>query len=244
MSNGTSFSWLSFLLGLAIGLWISVVVLFLSDRPNDCECAGGGSTIITSPGADAAWIPGGDGAYYCTNNDEGRAVVVDEGRAVVVDEGRAVVVDGDGNVTVDEGSAVVVDKGGFIPAPTPDSSQLGRAREFEEFRCSTNDEGGAIVVDRGGRVAVVSMPAELESGRCGRLNGKAVIVDEDGNPVLIDDEGRAVVVDEGGAVVVDEPAEEGADDSLPDDAQESVTPLAYCMVAKPDSAPIVIRAGQ
>ena len=111
MSNGNTFSWLSFLLGLAIGLWISLVVLFLSGRPTECDCVGGSSTIITAPGGDAAWIPGGDAAYYCTNNDEGRAVVVDEGRAVVVDEGRAVVVDGSGNVTVDEGRAVVVDKG-------------------------------------------------------------------------------------------------------------------------------------
>ena len=242
MSNGNTFSWLSFLLGLAIGLWISLVVLFLSGRPTECDCVGGSSTIITAPGADAAWIPGGDAAYYCTNNDEGRAVVVDEGRAVVVDEGRAVVVDGSGNVTVDEGRAVVVDKGGFIPAPT--AEQLERERGFEEFRCATNDEGGAIVVDRGGRIVVVSMPAEHASERCGRLNGNAIVVNEDQNPVLTDDEGGAVVVDEGGAVVVDAGADATDDQTLPPDAQTSNTPLAYCMVAEPDAAPLVIRPGQ
>lgn len=240
MSNGNTFSWLSFLLGLAIGLWIAFVALFLIDHGSDCDCGPGGTTVITYTGEDEAWIPGGDGAYFCTNNDEGGAIVIDEGGAVVVDEGAAIVVDEGGAIVIDEGSAIVVDSGGFAPAP--DSTQMGRERDFEEFRCATNDEGGAIVVDRAGRVAVVSMPNDFESEQCGRINGNASVLDE-GNPVLIDDEGTAIVVDEGGAIVVDEAADAGDDVELPDDSQQSDTELAYCMVAEEDSDPIVIRPG-
>lgn len=239
MSNGNSFSWLSFLLGLAIGLWIAIVALFLLGR-HECDCGPGGTTIVTYPNSSFAWVPGGDEAYFCANNDEGGAIVVDEGGAVVVDEGGAVVVDEGGAVVVDEGSAVVVDSGPF--APVPGNTQLGRDREFEEFRCSTNDEGGAIVVDRLGRVVVATMPNSdaFDSDRCVRSNGDAAIRNDLGEPVEVD-EGGAVVVDEGGAVVVDAEAEAGEDVELPDGIPTSTTNLAYCTVAEDSSNPIVSR---
>ena len=239
MSNGNSFSWLSFLLGLAIGLWIAIVALFLLGN-DDCDCGPGGTTIITYPNSNCAWVPGGDEAYFCANNDEGGAIVVDEGGAVVVDEGGAIVVDEGGAVVVDEGSAVVVDSGPF--APVPGNAQLGRDRDFEELRCSTNDEGGAIVVDRLGRIVVTSMPnsADFDSDRCVRSNGDSAIRNDLGEPVEVD-EGGAVVVDEGGAVVVDAAAEAADDVMLPGGTPMSTTDLAYCTVADDTSDPIVSR---
>lgn len=241
MSNGNSFNWLAFLLGLAIGLWISVVVLFLIDIDDHNHCCGsGGTTIITYPVGNDAWVPGGDGGYYCTNDDEGRAIVVDEGGAIVADEGGAIVVDEGGAIVVDEGGAIVADAGGFPPAPGPDGGQLGRDREYEEFECETNDEGGAIVADRAGRVAVTSMPNSFASEQCIRVNGNAVVVNEEGEPIVID-EGGEIVPDEGGASDADETADGDDDQDLPDDAPKSDTDLAYCMVAEADSTPIVIR---
>jgi hypothetical protein len=245
MSNGSSsFSVLAFLLGLAIGLWIAIVALFLVDFDDDNDCCGGGgdTTVMTFPQADTVSIPGGDGGYYCTNNDEGGAIVVDEGGAVVADEGGAVVIDEGGAVIIDEGNAVVADSGGFPPAPGPD--QLGRDRLHEEFACDTNDEGGAIVVDSSGRVAVTSMLNSEPSERCIRVNGNAVVINDMSVPVHAD-EGGAVVIDEGGTVVADEGgaavADAGDDASLGTGAPTSDTPLAYCMVATPTSTPIVIR---
>lgn len=240
MANGSSFSVAAFLLGLAIGLWLAIVVLFLIDfDDDDCyTCGGGGSTIITYPLSDEVWIPGGDGGYYCTNDDEGSAIVIDEGSAVVADEGGAIVIDEGGAIIIDEGSAVVADNGGFVPAPGSD--QLGRDRDFEEFHCDTNDEGGAVVADRSGRIVVVGMPNEYPSERCIRVNGNAVAIDEDDVPVHVD-EGGAVIADEGGAVVADASADPGDDEELGDDAPESDTDLAYCMVATATSDPIVIR---
>lgn len=225
MANGNSFSWLSFLLGLAIGLWIAIVVLFLTDQDDHQHCCDVQTPpYYPYPDDAAAWVPGGDSEYYCTNDDEGGAIVVDEGGAIVVDEG----------------GAIVVDAGGHAPAPDSDSDQLGRGRLFEEFRCSSNDEGGAIVVDRTGRRVAVSMPNAYPSERCGRRNGHAVVVDGTGASIQID-EGGAIVVDEGGAIVVDESADSGDDQQIPTGAPQSDSGFAYCMVATPTSTPIVIR---
>jgi hypothetical protein len=237
------FNWLAFLLGLAIGLWIAVVALFLSPfDDDDCNTCGGpgGTTIITYPQGDGAWVPGGDGSYFCTNNDEGGAIVIDEGGAVVADEGGAIVIDEGGAIVIDEGGAVVIDAGGFVPAPGPSMTQLNRDRDFEEFACDTNDEGGAVVADRSGRIAARSMPNSYPSERCARVNGNAVVIDGTGQAIDID-EGGAVVVDEGGPVVADETADSEDDEELMPGAPTSDTELAYCMVATPTSAPIVIR---
>jgi hypothetical protein len=72
------------------------------------------------------------------------------------------------------------------------------------------------------------------------VNGNAVVVNESGQSIDID-EGGAVVADEGGAVVADETADPDDDDELPAGAPTSDTDLAYCMVATPTSSPIVIR---
>ena len=239
--NGSCFSWLSFLLGLAIGLWISVVALFLMDWGKDCDCGPAGTTIVTHPVADNAWIPAGDGAYFCTNDDQGGAIVVDQGTAIVVDQGTAIVVDQGGAIVVDQGTAIVVDKGGHVPAPDDSSKQLGRDRDFEEFACETNDQGGAIVVDRTGRIAVVSMPESYASDRCGRLNGRATVIDDTGKRVEVD-QGGAIVVDASGSVSFDKSANAGEDQKLPDDSPVSETELAYCVVATESSDPVVIRA--
>jgi len=240
MSNGNSFSWLSFLLGLAIGLWIAFVVFFVFDHGDDgCGCGAGGVTIIGTTDGNA-YVPAGDSNYYCANNDEGGAIVADEGGAVVADEGGAIVMDEGGAIVADEGGAVVADEGGLVPAPGSGAGQLGRNRSFEEFLCDTNDEGGAVVADRSGRIVAVAMPNSYSSDRCLRVNGNAVVINAASQPIQVD-EGGAVVADEGGAVVADASASPDADQRLGDGAPVSETDLAYCMVAEPDSAPIVIR---
>ena len=239
--NGNCFSWLSFLLGLAIGLWISVVALFLMDLDNDCDCGPSGTTIITHPVADEAWIPAGDGAYFCTNDDQGSAIVVDQGSAIVVDQGSAIVVDQGGAIVVDQGSAIVVDAGGHVPAPDSSLAQLGADRDFEEFACETNDQGGAIVVDRAGRIVIVSMPDSFDSEQCGRVNGNATVINLEDRRIEVD-QGGAIVVDMvGGTIDLDETAST-PDQDLPDDSPISNTDLAYCVVATETSVPVVVRA--
>ena len=183
MSNEYSFDLLSFLLGLAIGLWIAFVVFFVFDHGDDCDCGPGGSMIVANPQTDA-YVPAGDGDYYCTNNDQGGALVIDQGSAVVADQGSAIVIDQGSAVVADQGSAIVVDQGsaivaddgGFVPAPGDDQKQLGRDRLFEEFKCETNDQGGAIVADGAGRIVVVAMPNSYLSDQCKSVNGNAVVV--------------------------------------------------------------------
>ena len=250
MSNEYSFDLLSFLLGLAIGLWIAFVVFFVFDHGDDCDCGPGGSMIVANPQTDA-YVPAGDGDYYCTNNDQGGALVIDQGSAVVADQGSAIVIDQGSAVVADQGSAIVVDQGsaivaddgGFVPAPGDDQKQLGRDRLFEEFKCETNDQGGAIVVDGAGRIVVVAMPNDLQNypnPKCMNVNGNAVVV-RDVNGVderIWIDAGGEVVPDQGSAIVGD--AADGQQ-VLGSDAPKSETDLAYCMVAKPTSTPIVIR---
>ncbi len=238
MSNGGSFNWLAFLLGLAIGLWLSVVVLFLVDfDDDDCDCGPGGGTIIAYPEGDGAWVPGGNGEYFCTNNDEGRAIVIDHGRAIVADEGRAIVIDESGRVQVDEGRAVVADAGGFVPAPGPGSNQLNRDRTFEEFECDKNADGGATVASREGSITVVSMPDNSLVEHCGRLNGNAIVVNGAGNLVNIDSNGDAI--DTG--VLAGPFLAAVTEENLSGTAPTSTSNLDYCMVATPTSLPVLIR---
>lgn len=138
-----------------------------------------------------------------------------------------------GAIVVDQGSAIVVDAGGHVPAPG--------SRGFEEFACETNDQGGAIVVDRAGRIAVVSMPDDYDSDRCGRLNGNATVINDEDKRILVD-QGGSVVVDASGTIEFDETADPGDDEELPDDSPLSTKDLAYCVVATETSDPIVVRA--
>lgn len=239
MSNGSSFSWLAFLLGLAIGLWISFVVFFLIDHDDDDSCCGaGGTNILAFPGPDEAWAPGGDNLYICTNDDRGRAIVIDRGRAVVVDQGRAIVI-GNGKLEVDRGRAVVVDAGSFAPVPQQGDNELDTTRDFEDFQCDSNDQGGAVVADRAGRIAVVAMPSSFASDQCHSVNGDAVVVNSDGEITHITSSGT-VYTEEGSAIVSDGNADSANDKTLPAEPR-STTQLSYCMVAMPDSEPIVYR---
>ena len=234
MSNGddsSCFSWLSFLLGLAIGLWISVVALFLIDWDDDCDCGPPGTTIIAQPVGQDAWIPAGDGNYWCTNNDQGGAIVMDQGGAIVMDQGGAIVIDQGGAIVVDQGSAIVIDAGGHVPAPDD--------RDFEEFACETNDQGGAIVMDREGRIVVVSMPDSYASEQCGSVNGNATVINGSDERIQID-QGGAIVVDASGTVTLDKSADDADDKTLPG-GPTSTSDLAYCVVDPEDADPIVIR---
>ena len=239
--NENCFSWLSFLLGLAIGLWIAVVALFLMDSDDNCDCGPSGTTIVTHPVSDEAWVPGGDGAYFCTNDDQGGAIVVDQGSAIVMDQGSSIIVDQGGAIVMDQGGAIVLDAGGHIPAPDSSDKQLNRDRDFEEFACQTNDQGGAIIVDRAGRIVVVSMPDGLDSDRCGRLNGNATVISNDSFRIEVD-QGGAIVVDSFGTINMDKSAATGEDQELPDDSPTSSTDLDYCIVATETSDPVVVRA--
>ncbi len=250
MSNEYSFNSISFLLGLAIGLWIAFVVFFVFDHGDDCDCGPGGVTIVANPQADA-YVPAGNGDYYCTNNDQGGALVIDQGSAVVADQGSAIVIDQGSAIVADQGSAIVVDQGsaivaddgGFVPVPGDDEKQLGRDRGFEEFKCETNDQGGAIVADSAERIVVVAMPDDTSiypNGSCKNVNGNAVVVNALNERIWID-AGGEVVPDQGSAIVADEEAAAGSDQPLDSEAPTSGTKLAYCMVAKPGSDPVVIR---
>lgn len=239
MANGNSFSWLAFLLGLAIGLWISFVVFFLVDRDDDESCCGsGGTNILAFPGPDDTYAPGGDSNYLCTNDDQGRAIVIDQGRAVVADQGRAIVIDND-QLEVDQGRAVVADSGSFAPVPRQFTNQLNESREFEEFRCGSNDQGGAIVADRSGRITVVAMPTSFASTQCHKVDGNAVVVNAAGEIIHITSSGT-VYTDNGSAIVSDGNAVVGNDQTLPG-GPASVTDLSYCMVAMAGNDPIVLR---
>jgi len=239
MSNGTSFSWLAFLLGLAIGLWISFVVFFVIDRDDDDSCCGAsGTNILAFPGPDEAWAPGGDNDYLCTNDDRGRAIVVDRGRAVVADQGRAIVIDNN-QLEIDQGRAVVADAGSFAPVPKQGADELDTVRDFEDFQCDTNDQGAAIVADRSGRRAVVPMPQSFPSTQCHSVDGNAVVVNASGEIIHVTGNGT-VYTDEGSAIDPTETADPANDKTLPADPR-STTNLAYCMVPMSDSEPIVYR---
>jgi len=84
------------------------------------------------------------------------------------------------------------------------------------------------------------MPANYADNRCGALNGSAIVTNDDDVPIWIDADGK-VVVDPNGAISI--PIADRADSNvfLDEDAPQSDPPLAYCMVAKEDSDPIVLR---
>ena len=124
------------------------------------------------------------------------------------------------------GAAIVEDLGGgnvpgnapHVPAPT--RSLLGADRGYRDFYCDTNQYGGAVVKSETGRVVAVGMPS-----------GTYTCSSEGGNATVKDNQGNAIEVDHGGAIV--------------DDAGDAVGQggsFSYCMVAKKDSAAVVVNA--
>lgn len=237
--------WTTFLAGLAIGLWIAVVVLFLWPREQTPPYV----VQYGAPGAPAVhaktlWIPSGDGVYRCTNNDHGGGVVEDHGRGVVEDHGRGTVEDHGGGVVEDHGGGVVEDGAAHVPAPTGN-------RGYQEYWCDLNPAGGPLVRDRSGRIVVVAMPTE-PGYQCRRdANGHASVwtaveingetrlrkVDVDHGGGVVEDHGRGTVEDSGGGVEAPPVTLAGLTPDVPAGADRH-----YCMVANADSAPVIVDA--
>ena len=163
------FSWLSFLLGFAIALWIALVLLFNigdDDEPqavacSGCCCHGSGGWPQPSPDG-PLYIPSGNEPYTCANNDIGGGIVQDIGGGIVQDIGGGIVQDG-------------------VPqTPVPTSDTLGSNRGEKDFECGTNDIGGGIVQDSGsGRSVVLPMQRD-DSLYCANILGYASVLQDDG----------------------------------------------------------------
>lgn len=212
-----SFSWLSFLLGFAIALWLALVLLFVlpeNDEPAascpSCCCGGwpGPGPIPDLP----LHIPSGNEPYTCANNDNGGGVVKDNGGGIVKDNGGGVVKDG-----VPQ-----------IPAPTDDT--LGNDRGVEEFQCDLNDNGGGVVKDSGtDRDVVVPMKKDDEL-HCANILGYATVLKEDGSDFIL------ISYDEDGNEI------EHGDTTLTTDkvqfpASDTGDGWAFCSVAPMDTSP-------
>ncbi len=240
--------------GLAIGLWVAVVVLFLlPEREHNIHVTVSAEGVQSS--LRTLWIPSGDDVYRCSNNDHGGGLVEDHGRGSVDDHGRGSVDDhGRGSVD-DHGGGVVEDGAAHVPAPTKDL--LGETRGYQEFWCDLNDYGGPVVRHRDGRVVAVAMPAETDDGKyqCAKdLNGDAVIlykgdddnmymaqVDHGGG--IVDDHGRGSV-DDSGVRTTPAPDVNGCTES---ENCEGARPeligagFVYCMVVFPDTEPVIVN---
>lgn len=162
------FSWLSFLLGFAIALWIALVLLFNIGDDDEPQAGACSSCCCQSPGwpqprpVGPLYVPSGNEPYTCANNDNGGGVVQDNGGGVVQDNGGGIVQDG-------------VPK---TPAPTDDT--LGSIRGEKDFECGTNDNGGGIVQDSGsGRLVVLPMQKD-DSLYCANILGYASVLQDDG----------------------------------------------------------------
>jgi hypothetical protein len=226
--------WTSFILGLAIGLWIAVVALFLKwANPQPVEVTVSGLPTQAGSGvssrATGLWLPSGDGEYFCTNNDHGGAIVEDHGGGIVDDHGAPIVDDRGAPIVDDHGAPIVEDNGGgeiganaaHVAVPGPDATELGESRGFREFRCALNDHNGPVVLHTSGRVVAVAMPDD-SAYECNAVNGDATVTKN----------GIPVEVDHGGAIV---------DDA--GDGMGSADTFVTCMVANRDSdATTVTRA--
>jgi hypothetical protein len=172
-------------------------------------------------------------------DDQGRSVVDDQGRPVVDDQGRPVV--------DDIGGGVVSESAAHSPAPT--SVALGEVREYKDFWCGFNSHGGPTVNHRNGRVVTVPM-ALNQNQFCERdSGGNAVVVNADGHPVDIAQDG-AIVLDQGRPVVDDSlqrqtvPVGATGATGIPNVADPDAltgAQFVYCMVAKPDSSPTIVN---
>jgi hypothetical protein len=233
------FNWTSFLLGLAIGLWIALVVLLLKpaeQKPIEVTVtsaqAGAGTQVYLRQGR--PWIPGGSEVYRCTNNDHGAPIVEDHGGAIVDDPGAPIVDDPGAPIVDDPGAPIVDDPGApivddyasanvpenaaHVPAPTSDL--LGGDRGFREFYCATNRYGGAVVKSKTGRVVAVAIPGDEYD--CTSVDGNATVTDRDG---------FVIQLDHGGAIVDDTGDVMGMADDI----------SSFCMVARKDSDAVVVN---
>jgi hypothetical protein len=165
------FSWLSFLLGFAIALWLALVLLFIlpdNDAPPattcpSCCCQGPGWPWPTPIPDWPLYIPSGNEPYTCANNDNGGGVVQDNG----------------GGVVQDNGGGTVQDGVPMIPSPTFDT--LGGHREIGQFQCETNDNGGGVVQDSGNARFVVVPMRKDDQLHCANILGLASVLKEDGS---------------------------------------------------------------
>ena len=212
MSN-SNFDWTSFLLGFAIALWIALVVLFLTK--DDETTSHTHPTQIVSVGT-PLWVPSGDQAYMCTNNDQGGGIVIDQG----------------GGIVEDQGGGVIEDGAPKVPVPTSAQLGVGVTRGYHEYQCSPNDQGGGIVEDSTGRTVAVGMPADTQYDCRVTTENDAVVVDNITNKPIDIDQGGGIVEDQGGGIVVDT--------GIPPVSGQTGVGLVYCMVARPDSSPIIV----
>lgn len=236
--------------GLAIGLWVAVAVLFLiPEREKTIHVTVSGDGML-SPDR-TLWIPGGDDVYRCSNNDHGGGLVEDHGRGTVDDHGRGSVDDhGRGSVD-DHGGGVVEDGAAHVPAPTKDL--LGDSRAYQEFWCDLNDYGGPVVKHRDGRTVAVALPIGKDYKCAKDLNGDAMAVSEkDGELFLVEvDHGGGVVDDHGRGSVDDSgvrrtPAADvdgcsGSENCSDVDPAMTGREFVYCMVVYPDSDPVLVN---
>lgn len=236
MSNN-NFNWTTLLAGLAIGLWIAVVALFLIPQQLDREYV----VVSGDPGgtyagrAKTLWIPSGDGVYRCTNNDHGGGVVEDHGRGNVEDHGRGNVEDhGRGNVE-DHGGGNVEDGAAHVPAPLED-------RDYQEYWCDLNRYGGPMVRARDGRVITVAMPVQGDFICSRDINGNAVVTDTQ-DRIWAVDHGGGKVEDHGGGNVEDSGRgpSTGTGYNYSDRADEPAgSDRLYCQVLQRDSEPTIV----
>ncbi|MCP4048173.1 MAG: hypothetical protein GY732_19530 [Gammaproteobacteria bacterium] len=227
-------NWTTFLAGLAIGLWIAVVVLFLiprDDEPSYIVVAGAPGQTTAS--LKTLWLPSGDGVYRCTNNDHGGGIVEDHGRGVVEDHGGGNVEDHGGGNVEDHGGGNVEDGAAHVPAPVTD-------RGYQQYWCDLNHLGGPVVKDRDGRVVAVAMPREGVY-TCEK--------DPSGNAVVVTLNNKVVTIDHGGGNVEDSDSID-VDSGVGVDTPGTFNPAGtgtlagaerlYCAVLTRDSDPTIV----
>ncbi|MGB5734936.1 MAG: hypothetical protein WBM40_10910, partial [Thiohalocapsa sp.] len=148
------FNWLAFLLGFAIALWIAVVLLFIV--PKEDPASPEDRPVYAQPPSQASrpvgalWVPNGDDAVFCTNNDAGGGYVEDAGGGYVEDVG--------GGYVDDVGGGYVDDTTPRTPVPSKDFGDV--YRDLKEYHCETNDVGGGYVEDMGSRSVAQPMQAK------------------------------------------------------------------------------------
>lgn len=249
------------LLGFAIGLWISVVVLLLGPRHADeshAAACGGCGTSCCAPHPPRfvplpkMWVAPGTARFFCTNRDNGWGVLMDGGYGVVMDSGYGIVMDNGYGIVMDNGYGVVMD-GGYgvvmdssghpgsdsdidsnVPrSPVPNGTELGRPRDAKEFVCAVNAAGGGFVEDRTGRRVTVPILANA-AYKCISEGGSATVINHpDHNRVTFTSAGNPVVDLNAGEV---NPVPGNAKTSAPHGTDK----FLYCMVAAVGSTPKIL----